>query len=83
MEDILDSQRQPIGRGAHAARYLSRYVYHVALTHHRLERCADDRVTFRYTLARTHETRRVTLPVHMFLARFLQHVLPRGCTKIR
>ena len=74
---------QPIGRGDHAAHYLSRYVYHVALTNHRLERFADDRVTFRYTHARTHETRRVTLPVHTFLARFLQHVLPRGFTKIR
>ena len=74
---------QPIGRGAHAAHYLSRYVYHVALTNHRLERFADARVTFRYTHARTHATRRVTLPVNTFLARFLQHVLPRGLTKIR
>ena len=74
---------QPIGRGDHAAHYLSRYVYHVALTNHRLERFADDRVTFRYTHARTHETKRVTLPVNAFLARFLQHVLPRGFTKIR
>lgn len=74
---------QPIGHGDHAAHYLSRYVYHVALTNHRLERFADDRVTFRYTHARTQETRRVTLPVNTFLARFLQHVLPRGFTKIR
>ena len=74
---------QPIGRGDHAAHYLSRYVYHVALTNHRLERVADNRVTFRYTHARTHETRRMTLPVHTFLARFLQHVLPRGFAKIR
>ena len=27
--------------------------------------------------------RRVTLPALEFLARFLQHVLPRGCTKVR
>ena len=74
---------QQIGRGAHAAHYLSRYVYHVALTNHRLERFADGRVTFRYTHARTQETRRITLPVDTFLARFLQHVLPRGFTKIR
>ena len=74
---------QQIGRGAHAAHYLSRYVYHVALTNHRLERFADGRVTFRYTHARTHETRRITLPVDAFIARFLQHVLPRGFTKIR
>ena len=72
---------QPIGRGEDAAHYLSRYVYHVALTNHRLERFADGRVTFRYTHAHTHETRRVTLPVHTFMARFLQHVLPR-CSRV-
>jgi hypothetical protein len=74
---------QQIGTGEHAMRYLSRYVYRVALDNHRLERFAQDRVTFRYTHARTHETRRVTLPAHTFIARFLQHVLPRGFTKIR
>ena len=74
---------QPIGRGEHAARYLSRYVYHVALTNHRLERFADGRVTFRYTDARTHEMKRRTLPVDTFIGHFLQHVLPRGFTKIR
>ncbi|MDP1861121.1 MAG: IS91 family transposase, partial [Gemmatimonadaceae bacterium] len=74
---------QQIGNGAHATRYLARYVYHVALTNHRLERFEHGRVTFRYTHARTRETRRVTLPVDTFIARFLQHVLPRGFTKIR
>jgi len=74
---------QQIGTGEHAALYLSRYIYRVALTNHRLESFAHSRVTFRYTHARTHETRRVTLPVNVFIARFLQHVLPRGFTKIR
>ena len=72
-----------IGRGDHAARYLSRYVYRVALTNQRLECFAHGQVTFRYTHARTHQTRRLTLPVQSFLARFLQHVLPRGFPKIR
>jgi len=74
---------QHIGRGAQAIRYLLRYVYHVALTNHRLEKFEHGRVTFRYTHARTHETRRLTLPVDTFITRFLQHVLPRGFTKIR
>ena len=74
---------QQIGNGAHATRYLSRYVYRVALDNHRLERFDQGRVTFRYTHARTHETRRVTLPADTFITRFLQHVLPRGFTKIR
>jgi hypothetical protein len=74
---------QQIGTGEHAARYLARYVYRVALTNHRLARFAAGRVTFTYTHARTREIRRLTLPVDVFLARFLQHVLPRGFTKIR
>jgi hypothetical protein len=74
---------QQIGNGAHAARYLSRYVYRVALTNHRLERFEHGSVTFRYTHARTRDTRHLTLPVHAFIDRFLQHVLPRGFTKIR
>ena len=74
---------QQIGSGEHATRSLARYVYHVALTNHRLESFAHGRVTFRYPHARTHETTRVTLPVDTFVARFLQHVLPRGFTKVR
>ena len=74
---------QQIGSGEHATRDLARYVYHVALTNHQLESFAHGRVTFRYTHARTHETRRLTLPVDTFIARFLEHVLPRGFTKIR
>jgi hypothetical protein len=74
---------QSIGRGEHAALYLSRYVYRVALCNDRIERFAYGQVTFRYTHARTHETRRMTLPVHHFLDRFLLHVLPRGFARIR
>lgn len=74
---------QQIGSGEHATLYLSRYVYRVALTNHRLQRFEQGRVTFRYIHARTQETRRLTLPVDTFIARFLQHVLPRGFTKIR
>lgn len=74
---------QQIGRGDHAALYLSRYIYRVALSNHRIERFANHQVTFRYTHARTHQTRRMTLPVDHFIDRFLLHVLPRGFPKIR
>ena len=73
----------PIGTGDHAALYLSRYVYRVALTNQRLERFGGGRVTFQYTHARTQTTRSLTLPVEEFLTRFLDHVLPRGFTKVR
>jgi hypothetical protein len=74
---------QQIGRGAHAVHYLSRYIYRVAVTDDRIERADGQRVTFRYTHAKTRATRRVTLPDDRFLERFLQHVLPRGFTKVR
>ncbi|MGH9884396.1 MAG: IS91 family transposase [bacterium] len=74
---------QAIGTGQHAALYLSRYIYRVALTDQRIERVSNGQVTFKYTHARTGETRRVTLPVDHFLDRFLAHVLPRGFSKVR
>jgi hypothetical protein len=74
---------QHAGDGEHAAEYLSRYVHRVALTNDRIETFDDGRVTFRYVDSRTHQTRRLTLPVHTFIARFLQHVLPKGFVKIR
>jgi hypothetical protein len=55
----------------------------VALSNHALESFTDGRVTFRYTHARTQETKRLTLPIDAFIGRFLQHVLPTGFTKIR
>jgi hypothetical protein len=74
---------QSIGHGEHAALYLSRYVHRVALCNDRIERFQNGQVTFRYTHARTHDTRRMTLPVDHFLDRFMLHVLPRGFAKIR
>lgn len=74
---------QHAGDGHHAAEYLSRYVHRVALTNDRLEAFDGERVTFRYISSRTGETRRLTLPAQAFLARFLQHVLPKGFPKIR
>jgi hypothetical protein len=74
---------QQIGTGEQATLYLSRYVYHVALSNHCLVRFDQDQVTFRYTHARTHVDKQLTLPVHDFITRFLQHVLPRGFAKVR
>jgi hypothetical protein len=71
------------GNGQHAAEYLSRYAHRVALTNDRIEAFEHGRVTFRYIDSRTHQTRRLTLPVQAFIARFLQHVLPKGFQKIR
>jgi Putative transposase/Transposase zinc-binding domain len=74
---------QPAGRGDQVLEYLGRYVFRVAISNSRLEQVAGGQVTFRYRDNRTHALRRITLPGIEFLQRFLQHVLPPGCTKIR
>lgn len=74
---------QHAGRGQRVLDYLGRYVFRIAIANSRLEAMTDDDVTFRYQDNRTHETRRVTLTGVEFLQRFLQHVLPRGCAKVR
>lgn len=74
---------QPAGRGDKVLDYLGRYVFRIAISNSRLERIEDGHVTFRYRDHRTQKVRRVTLPALEFLHRFLQHVLPRGCTKVR
>jgi len=63
--------------------YLARYLFRVAIPNSRLEHMDDDRVTFRYRDNRTQETRHATLAGVEFLRRFLQHVLPRRCMKVR
>ena len=74
---------QHAGRGQKVLDYLGRYIFRVAIANSSLERIEDGQVTFRYRDNRTQHLRRVTLSGIEFLQRFLQHVLPRGCTKVR
>jgi hypothetical protein len=74
---------QPAGNGARVLDYLARYLFRVAISNSRLEQIDDDQVTFRYRDNRTQAIRRATLSGVEFLRRFLQHVLPRRCAKVR
>jgi hypothetical protein len=74
---------QPAGSGEKVLDYLGRYLFRVAIANSRLERFDDGRVTFRYRDNRTGRMERCTVPAEEFLSRFLQHVLPKGFTKVR
>ncbi|MDO8681410.1 MAG: IS91 family transposase [Acidobacteriota bacterium] len=74
---------QPAGNGARVLDYLARYLFRVAISNSRLDQIDDDQLTFRYRDNRTQAIRRVTLSGVEFLRRFLQHVLPRRCAKVR
>jgi hypothetical protein len=71
------------GRGEKVLEYLARYVYRIAIANSRLESLDNGKVRFRYRDNQTQQIRHVTLPAVEFIGRFLQHVLPRGCTKVR
>jgi hypothetical protein len=74
---------QHAGRGEQVLNYLARYVFRIAITNSRLESIQDGNVRFRYRDNQTQQMRRVTLSRIEFIHRFLQHVLPRGATKVR
>src|SRR5262249_32269126 len=71
------------GDGEHAAESLPGYAHRVALPTARTEASAHGRSTSRYFASRPQHPRRLPLPVHAFIARFLQHVPPKGFQKIR
>lgn len=74
---------RPVGSGATALKYLAPYIFRIALSNNRIERLANDEVTFRYTDGKTGQKKRSTLPVDAFISRFLAHVLPKGFVKVR
>jgi hypothetical protein len=74
---------RPVGNGATALKYLAPYVFRVAISNNRIEKLAEDTVTYRYKDSASGQTRRCTVPVNEFIRRFLQHVLPRGFVKVR
>jgi hypothetical protein len=74
---------QHAGRGEKVLDYLARYVFRIAITNSRLESIDSRFVRFHYRDNKTHQIRHVALPGVEFIGRFLQHVLPRGCVKVR
>lgn len=74
---------EPVGNAEGALKYIAPYVYRVAISNNRIESLADGKVTFRYTDANSGTIKRITLPAEHFIARFLQHVLPKGFQKVR
>ena len=68
----------------HVLKYLSRYVYRVAISNHRLLALEDGRVTFRYKDHKQGQRLRTcTLDAVEFLRRLMLHVLPKGLHKVR
>ena len=83
-KDWVVHAKPPFGGPEQVLKYLARYTHRVALSNHRLVKLEHGRVTFRYKdYADERKEKLLTLSAEEFLRRFLQHVLPKGFTKIR
>jgi len=74
---------EPVGKGASALKYLSNYVYRIAISNNRIVKYENGMVTFQYKESKTNETKYQTVTALEFMQRFLQHVLPDGFQKVR
>jgi len=74
---------QPAGTGAEVLASFAPSLSRIAITNNRLEKCEDGSVTFRVKERTRHAWTHRTLPAEEFMRRFLQHVLPKRCIKVR
>jgi predicted nucleic-acid-binding Zn-ribbon protein len=73
---------KPVGKGNAALKYLTPYIFRVAISNKRIEDFQDGKVTFRYQDNKG-KWHRPTLEAEKFISRFLQHVLPYRFVKVR
>ncbi|MCP4454464.1 MAG: IS91 family transposase, partial [Planctomycetes bacterium] len=74
---------EEVGSGKEALKYLTPYIFRVAISNKNILAVNDRDVTFRYRDRESDTTQIVTLPGEKFMGRFLQHVLPKGFQKVR
>ncbi|MCF6245888.1 MAG: transposase [Desulfobacula sp.] len=78
---VIDSQA--VGQGQNSLRYLSRYVFRVAITNNRIKSFENGVIKFLYKNREKKKWKIMALSAMEFIRRFLQHVLPKGFMKIR
>jgi len=78
---VIDSQAA--GQGYNCLRYLSRYVFRVAISNNRIKSIDNHTIRFLYKDRIKKKWKIMTLDAMEFIRRFLQHVLPSGFMKVR
>lgn len=72
-----------VGSGRNCLKYLSRYVFKVAISDSRILRVENDEVHISYKKKGMASDSQMVLDIFEFIRRFLQNVLPSGFMKIR
>ena len=78
---VVDSQA--VGLGQNSLRYLSRYVFRVAISNNRIKSIDNGIIKFLQKDRGKKKWKLTALDAMEFIRRFLQHVLPKGFMKIR
>ncbi|MGA1871855.1 MAG: transposase [bacterium] len=78
---VIDSQA--VGQGHTSLRYLSRYVFRVAISNNRIKSYDNHVVRFLYKDRSKKKWKPMSLDAIEFIRRFLQHVLPPRFMKVR
>ena len=76
---IKPAEREP----QRVLQYLGRYVHRTALSDKAIVHCDDTHVVFTYRDSRDQRHKRMRLPAHEFVRRFLQHVPYRRLHRVR
>ena len=66
-----------------ALNYLAPHIFRAAISNRRILSPGDDQMTIGYTDARSGRRKTCTVGAEEFIRRFLQHVLPKGFSKVR
>lgn len=74
---------QAVGGAEASIKYLTPYVFRVAIANSRIVKVENGRVFFRYQHQKSNRQRVMDLDAMEFIRRFLQHVLPSGFMKVR
>jgi hypothetical protein len=71
------------GSGRNALRYLSRYVFKTATSNRKVQLLTDGQVRWNYRDSKLGRDTSIILQPLEFMARFLQHILPRAYARVR
>ena len=73
----------PFGKPEQVLEYLSRYVFRIAISNHRIRKIENGKVHFTWKNNRNGRSGVMKLGIDEFIHRFLLHVLPKGFFKVR
>ena len=74
---------RPAGSGQNALRYLSRYVFKTATGNRKVQLLVEGKVRWNFRESKSGRAISIQLEPLEFMARFLQHILPRSFARVR